>query len=47
MVEIIEVTDKKLMKKFVNFPLELYKGNPYYCPAFFPMSINCFSPRKT
>jgi GNAT superfamily N-acetyltransferase len=29
-VEIIEVKTKQELKKFIQFPQELYKGNPYY-----------------
>lgn len=32
-VKIVEVNDKTSKKKFVKFPIELYKGNPYYVPA--------------
>lgn len=32
-VEIREVTNKKELKKFVKFNIELYKGNPYHVPG--------------
>jgi len=33
MIEIKEVTTKKDRKAFMRFPIELYKGNPYYVPV--------------
>lgn len=32
MITIQEVTTKKGMKRFVKFPFEIYKGNPYWVP---------------
>lgn len=32
MYKIIEVKTKKDIKRFINFPLELYKDSPYYVP---------------
>ncbi|MDR1919973.1 MAG: hypothetical protein LBQ65_10060 [Tannerellaceae bacterium] len=32
-VEIKEVTNKKELKRFVKFNIELYKGNPYHVPG--------------
>lgn len=32
MVEIREVKTKKQQREFLNFPLKLYKGNPYFVP---------------
>ncbi len=32
MVTIKEALTKKDLVKFMEFPLELYKGNPYYVP---------------
>lgn len=32
-VKIVEVNDKSLKKKFVKFPIELYKNNLYYVPS--------------
>lgn len=34
MVEIIEAITPLQMKKFALFPIDLYKGNPYYVPPF-------------
>jgi ribosomal protein S18 acetylase RimI-like enzyme len=46
MVNIVEVTNRSLMRKFVNFPLKLYEGNPYYCPAIFGDEYKLFFPEK-
>ena len=35
MITITEVTSRKMLKKFVDFPNRLYKGNPYYIPYLF------------
>lgn len=32
-ITIVEVNDKASLKKFVKFPINLYKGNPYYVPS--------------
>ena len=35
MTEIVEVKTKAQMRKFVNFPLKLFKGNKKYVPCFY------------
>ncbi len=35
MIEIKEVKGKKLQKAFINFPLDLYKGNPCFVPPLY------------
>ncbi len=35
MIEIKEVKGRKLIKAFINFPLDLYKGNPYFVPPLY------------
>ena len=35
MVEIKEVKSKKDIKAFIEFPLEMYKGNPYFVPPLY------------
>lgn len=47
MINVIEVTGKKLMKKFVEFPLKLYKNNPYFVPAFFGDEVKLLFPEKS
>ena len=47
MVEIVEVKTKKQQKLFVNFPIKLYKGNPYYVPGLYMDEINMFNKKGT
>ena len=35
MLEIKEVVTKKQQKEFLNFPLKLYKNNPYFVPPLY------------
>ena len=35
MIEIKEVKTKKEIKEFINFPLNLYKNNPYFVPCLY------------
>ena len=35
MIAIEEVKTKKQQKEFIDFPLKLYKGNPYYTPPLY------------
>lgn len=44
MVEIREVKTKKERKQFVEFPLELYKGNKYFVPPLYGDEMKVFSP---
>lgn len=39
-VEVKLVESKRELKSFINFPRELYKGNPYYVPALFFDEVN-------
>lgn len=32
-LKIVEANDKSSKKKFIKFPIDLYKGNPYYVPS--------------
>lgn len=41
-----EVKAKKDLKKFINFPLKLYKDNEYYIPALFSDEMNMFNEEK-
>ncbi len=45
-MEIIEIKTKKEIKKFVKFPLELYKDNKYFVPPLMMEEINTFIPEK-
>lgn len=42
-VVIKEVTNKKLLKKFIEYPNKLYKGNKYYCPFLYRDEVECFT----
>lgn len=46
MVSIKEVLTKKDLKRFVLFPLSLYKDNPYYVPPLTIEEIDLFDPKK-
>ncbi len=46
MIEIVKVNNKKDMKKFVRFPTELYKDNPYYVPPIEIDELNLANPKK-
>lgn len=46
MIEIVEVTSKKLQKKFVDFPLELYKDCPYFVPPLYGDEMALFSSKN-
>ena len=35
MIEVREVKSKKEQKDFINFPLKLYKNNPYFVPPLY------------
>ena len=44
MIEVVEVISKKEIKEFVNFPLKLYKKDPYYVPALYMDELKMFKP---
>ena len=46
MVVIKEVTTKKDLKKFIQFPNQLYKGNKYYVPDLISGELDNFNPKK-
>ena len=39
-VEIREITTIKGLKRFIRYPLTLYKGSPYYVPSLFADELN-------
>ncbi len=41
-MELREVKTKKEIRDFVNFPLRLYKGNPYFVPCFYADELALF-----
>lgn len=46
MVEIIEVKTKKDIKEFINFPLNLYKNNPYFVPPLYDDEKSIFTDKN-
>ena len=44
MIKVVEVTTKKQRKQFVQFPLDLYKGNEYFVPPLFGDEMSMFKP---
>lgn len=45
-VSVVEVKTRDELKQFVKFPMDLYKGNPYYVPSFINDEINIWSPSE-
>ena len=45
-VIIKEVNDKKELKKFIQFPFDLYKGNTYWVPPLLMDEFKTFSKEK-
>lgn len=45
-ISIVEVTSKKELKKWVEFPNKLYKNNPYYVPFLSMDEIDTFTKDK-
>ena len=43
MYQLIEVTTKKQIRDFIQFPLKLYKGNPYFVPPLYGDEKKLFS----
>ena len=46
MIEITEVRTKKQRKEFVEYPLRLYKGNPYFVPPLYGDEMKIFTPKN-
>lgn len=44
-VSLTEVKTPDQAKKFVRFPMDLYKNNPYYVPAFIKDEMNIWDPK--
>lgn len=45
-IKIVEVQDKASRKKFVKFPISLYKNNPYYVPSLIMDELGTINPDK-
>ncbi len=46
MASIVPVSGKKLLTKFIDFPHELYKNDPYYVPELFIAQRDMLTPGK-
>lgn len=47
MIEVIEVKTKKQIKEFIEFPLKLYKDNPYFVPPLYADEKKLFNKTTT
>lgn len=45
-VNVVRVTSKRQLRKFIGFNLELYKDNPYSVPALFFDEMNTLDPKR-
>lgn len=45
-MEIQKITTKKELKKFIKFPFNLYKGNPYYVPPLVDFELSTLLEEK-
>ncbi len=45
-ITIKEVATKCQLRRFVQFGIDLYKDNPYYCPPIFFDEMDTFNPKK-
>lgn len=45
-IEIREVKNRKELKKFIEFPMQLYKGNPYYVPSLIREELSTLDTHK-
>ncbi len=45
-VKIIPVVTRKDRKEFVEYPLRIYKGNPYFVPPFYADEMNLFTKKN-
>lgn len=39
-IKLTEVHKKRQLRQFIQFPLKLYRGNPYYVPSMFSGELN-------
>ena len=45
-ITIKEVNSRRELRQFVQFGIDLYKDNPYYCPPIFFDEVNTFDPKN-
>ena len=46
MVEVREIRTRREQREFVNFPLRLYKGNPWFCPPLYADEMAIFGSKN-
>lgn len=46
MLKIVEVKDRKSRKEFVEYPLRLYKGNPWFVPPLYGDEMKLFTDKN-
>ena len=46
MLQILEVKTRKQRKEFVEYPLRLYKGNPWFVPPLYADEMTMFTPKN-
>ncbi len=46
MIRIVEVVTKKQRREFVEYPLRLYKGNPYFVPPLYGDEMKIFTKKN-
>jgi len=45
-INIKEVISKKELRKFIQFPIQLYRDDPYYVPALYMDEMNTLNPER-
>ena len=45
-ITIREISGRRALKKYVQFNIDLYKGNPYKVPPLVADELNTFTPAK-
>ena len=46
MLQIVEVKTRKQRKEFVEYPLRMYKGNPYFVPPLYGDEMKMFTKKN-
>ncbi len=46
MINLVEVSSRKLLKEFVKFPIDLYSQNPYYVPGIISDEMDTFDQNR-
>ena len=46
MITVKEVKTRRDLKKFIDFPVKLYKDNPYFCPTLAIDEMMNLDPKK-